>query len=48
MVPPKREEKKEEPFELMLLENCKKRCKEHGVCVEKKCFCWYGYTGEYC
>lgn len=32
----------------MLLDECPKRCSEHGVCIENECYCWFGYTGEWC
>lgn len=32
----------------MPLDQCKKQCSKHGVCIERECFCWYGYTGEWC
>lgn len=47
MVPPKKKEE-EDPYTLLLLDECKKRCSEHGVCIEHECYCWLGYTGEWC
>ncbi|CAK69037.1 unnamed protein product (macronuclear) [Paramecium tetraurelia] len=48
MVPPKVSSKEEDPFKLLLLDECPKRCSEHGVCIENECYCWFGYTGDWC
>ncbi|CAD8058115.1 unnamed protein product [Paramecium primaurelia] len=47
MVPPKAQQE-EDPYQLMLLDECPKRCSEHGVCIEHECYCWFGYSGDYC
>lgn len=43
-----RSRKKEVEVEIMDLKECPSKCNKKGICVNSKCFCMQGYTGERC